>query len=601
MFVGKNSIADAIEQIVDKMNDVGAFASLKAGYIARNIKPIFDTIGTFIDVVVQSLNMKYVSEWDKDGKPSAYKTITYTMLTNAATKISQSFGVFLRELGRGMDALDGNSAYVIAVIGKSLGPVMDSVGTFAEAITAVISKGIPVEWDKDGKPTKFEPFNAMKFTEAAVHISVGFGTFLEQLGPKLEKLGPKAAHLIAILGQGIKPVMDAVATYTDLVMGFVSGKEISYTDEKGNQVTKFVKIIPEDFTKAGKTIADAFSGFIESMWNVFKKGEYTETHLFSADEHKNHIVDVINGLENIGNVVEVVGQFADLIIKVHEKQKEVNFVQMGMTMATMLTNLVDKLSTKFDTEEKIEKIEIINNGVSKMKKVIDTISKAHTAMYNIFKKGYDIKVEDITNLYTLLKTFAEPAGIAILKSVAPKDIAQLPKFMDKLWDAAKVLKKFEKLGGEKQVEIQQGVTLFITQTEQLQKLKDDQHRLLVRDIAQLPAYMKKVVDTAKLLVKLADVMQNPNITNAVNAFLKDINAMTQKDLASRTQASQRAMRMFSADIKHFTSTIADSRKTVIKFTSTMKDATNALRKFDDAIINREKQRNEALKKFADMI
>jgi septal ring factor EnvC (AmiA/AmiB activator) len=113
--------------------------------------------------------------------------------------------------------------------------------------------------------------------------------------------------------------------------------------------------------------------------------------------------------------------------------------------------------------------------------------------------------------------------------------------------------------------------------------------------------MKKVVDTAKLLVKLADVMQNPNITNAVNAFLKDINAMTQKDLASRTQASQRAMRMFSADIKHFTSTIADSRKTVIKFTSTMKDATNALRKFDDAIINREKQRNEALKKFADMI
>jgi len=99
-----------------------------------------------------------------------------------------------------MDALEGNSAYVIAVIGKSLGPVMDSVGTFAEAITAVISKGIPVEWDKDGKPTKFEPFNAMKFTEAAVHISVGFGTFLEQLGPKLEKLGPKAAHLIAILG-----------------------------------------------------------------------------------------------------------------------------------------------------------------------------------------------------------------------------------------------------------------------------------------------------------------------------------------------------------------------------------------------------------------
>ena len=33
----------------------------------------------------------------------------------------------------------------------------------------------------------------------------------------------------------------------------------------------------------------------------------------------------------------------------------------------------------------------------------------------------------------------------------------------------------------------------------------------------------------------------------------------------------------------------------------MKDATDALRKFDDAIITREKQRNDALQKFAEMI
>lgn len=59
--------------------------------------------------------------------------------------------------------------------------------------------------------------------------------------------------------------------------------------------------------------------------------------------------------------------------------------------------------------------------------------------------------------------------------------------------------------------------------------------------------------------------------------------------------------MFSADVKQFTATIADSRNTVIKFTSTMKDATDALRKFDDAIITREKQRNDALQKFAEMI
>ena len=41
----------AITNIVNGMNEVGILASAKAGIIAKNLKPIFDTLATFLDVI----------------------------------------------------------------------------------------------------------------------------------------------------------------------------------------------------------------------------------------------------------------------------------------------------------------------------------------------------------------------------------------------------------------------------------------------------------------------------------------------------------------------------------------------------------------------
>lgn len=54
-------------------------------------------------------------------------------------------------------------------------------------------------------------------------------------------------------------------------------------------------------------------------------------------------------------------------------------------------------------------------------------------------------------------------------------------------------------------------------------------------------------------------------------------------------------------MKNFTAQVVTSQKKVIKFTTSMKKATDALRKFDDAIVNRERERNEALQKFGDLV
>lgn len=378
-------------------------------------------------------------------------------------------------------------------------------------------------------------------------ISGAFGTFLETLGPHLEKLGPRAANVIAILGKGVKPVMDAVATFTDMVTGVVVGKEIKYTDSTGKEITKLVKVEPEKFKEAGTIVADAFKNFIETMWNAFKEGEYdevVETHWYKADETKksNRIVDIINALNNIGTVVDTVNNFIDVILKAHEQSKKVNLSAAGQNMAAILINFVARLQKSFATEKQQEIVQNITDCLGYVDDLIKASAKSYERIYNMFKnKKEKITVEQIQDMYALFAAFGDIEILKILKQINP------------------------------------------------------------RDISQLPGYLKSVQKSAKMLGKLPELMNNAEVTEAVTSFLKNIDVLTQKEVAEKADASKKAMRAFNRDLKMFTSTVQRSQRTIVKFTSSMKKATDSLRKFDDAIIKREQQRNEAMKKFANLV
>jgi hypothetical protein len=83
--------------------------------------------------------MRYVSEWDKDGKPVAYEPITPEIFKKAADTISSSFALFLNYLGLAMKSWDVKSLLIITLMKDSLGPVMMSVATFTNAIISAIS------------------------------------------------------------------------------------------------------------------------------------------------------------------------------------------------------------------------------------------------------------------------------------------------------------------------------------------------------------------------------------------------------------------------------------------------------------------------------
>lgn len=115
--------------------------------------------------------MKYVTEWDKDGKPIKYESMTPDLFMRAANSISTSFTLFLTQLGKSMESWDYRKAFVLMLLKDSLGPVMQSIGAFVDGIMKMATGSIPTEWNAEGTAIKFRTVTPADFSTAAIAVS----------------------------------------------------------------------------------------------------------------------------------------------------------------------------------------------------------------------------------------------------------------------------------------------------------------------------------------------------------------------------------------------------------------------------------------------
>ena len=407
IFVGNGSGGDgtlmgAIANIVDGMNEIGLLASSKVGVISKNLRPIFDTLATFIDVIQKTCSLKYVSEWDENGKPLKYETITPTMFKSAGIAVSTAFGTFLQQLAISLKMLDKPSLEALEALSKGIKPVMESVGTFTNAILSVISAAIPEEWDENGKPTKYRKFTQSEFGLAASTIADSFSTFISTMIPKLAPIQDQAGNLINALKDGIEPLMNAVNTYTDAITGLIYGKEVTFTDLNGKEIKKFMEYNPEKFKQGAENIANCFFDFIDTMYSRFSAQGYTEHKLvesntFSAnryeDVYHNNVADLINGMSGISAIIDAVSSFIDVIEKVAQKGEKIDLKTQGDKIASLFTDFIDVMNKKLGGEGVEDQL----NQTIKNIKVSQNLVKTFNSIIDVMIKGFS---KDMSNLTT---------------------------------------------------------------------------------------------------------------------------------------------------------------------------------------------------------
>ena len=94
----KGGFCDAINKIVVALNNLKDLVDKNIEEIMKGIKPIFDVLKNFIDVIKYYSEMKYPTEWNEKGEPTNYEKFTDTMFINASDAISSSFATFLTRL-----------------------------------------------------------------------------------------------------------------------------------------------------------------------------------------------------------------------------------------------------------------------------------------------------------------------------------------------------------------------------------------------------------------------------------------------------------------------------------------------------------------------
>lgn len=117
---------------------------------------------------------------DENGNP-IFEHLDAEEFAEAADAVTSSFQNFVESLGLGFASLSDKAIDAIEEIDDNIGPIMEAVGTFVDAIIKAATLTVVVGYDDKGKPI-YERISTDEFADAADKVVYYFSSFIEKLG-----------------------------------------------------------------------------------------------------------------------------------------------------------------------------------------------------------------------------------------------------------------------------------------------------------------------------------------------------------------------------------------------------------------------------------
>lgn len=121
------------------------------------------------------------------------------------------------------------------------------------------------------------------------------------------------------------------------------------------------------------------------------------------------------------------------------------------------------------------------------------------------------------------------------------------------------------------------------------------------DGTMMVQFLQQSVMAAHQLKMIYDVMSDNNMTKAIHTFVNNIQTLSSTDTSDKMTTASRNMGLFAEDLTTFRNTLSVTKTETISFTASVNSAITSIRNLDNAILSREKKRNESLKEFSDLI
>ena len=510
-----------------------------------SIMPIMEGVGKFVDAIMKLATGTYTDYYmkDKDGNytvPHLAK-VTPIDFIMAAISVATTFSYFVDQLVTVFErhgSFWGNKTEdALNAIGGSIGPVMEGVGQYVDAILK-LATGVYVDHyvkDKDGKLIPImKKLKRGAFTNAAREVGRMFVEFINYLVKSFANEGfiEKAESIADIIKNTINPIMKAVKEFSNTLKPFLS----LTSNKKGTtaQSKDYLCLQPKFIRTISQNIANAFVDFITIISNNLSKKENMEKYnkIQSTAKVVNAVMKTIK--TSVDNLKRIITAMTD------DKGK---VLSQGNEVASKFTSVLTQLATYFSISGKI--FETSKPSADIAQKFVVSVYKVVCVYRKIINQlSFNTKVKPITTVTNFgnVLTKMQRQMVDVSKASDRIDFRRTSQFMDLYLEIAKKM-------------------IYLSREMQRQK--------------QLGIH--------------------------INMFINNIKRLTSPEINRNMNVTSGSMRTYTARLKTFTAQIQVTTSKVKIYTTKLEAARRALKSLDDEIINKEKARNNALQQFANKI
>ena len=292
-----DNISVGLYDIRDKIDDV-------MESLGENMKPLFESIDSFVTTVLKVAEAQVVDYYDDKGKPHmksisspglmfirSYKnghriyeikrhggTATGTeAIAQAGMAVSFTFLSFISEITSSLSDNRQAVSDALGVLKDSLSPVMNGIGKFVDCIVKLATMTITIT-DNNGKQI-IKQISQGDINTAANTVVDAFLAFIRGLLNGTDQQHPglgsptvraEVASVLLALGANIGKVMDALGKFIQPIIQLMTGT-ITTTDKDGKQVTQAIDI--GKIKTLGGDLATALMQFVTTIYNTWLKNK----------------------------------------------------------------------------------------------------------------------------------------------------------------------------------------------------------------------------------------------------------------------------------------------------------------------------------------
>lgn len=319
-----------------------------------------------------------------------------------------------------------------------LSKIVGYLTNMALNLQTIATLNMPTEWDKDGKPTKFQPMGPQDFINASTNSATILRFFTVLFSDKKHKL-PNGVIVGGIMKdinniefgaktkvKRLSKIVRSVGTMATTLRDIASLNIPIEWDENGNP-KKYRSIDWKDFESASMNASGILQFFCKMFSDnkqetVYINGAKVVITTITSDYLDNISRSTKNKIERLGVIVSCIGGMVNTIrdlaslnvpIEWDENGNPKRYVQIGpdqirlagSNMTMIMTGMMDTLTGFYGNDKSTQKA--TSNKIKSINKIIDDLTEVMTgatgcvdSIISVYKNNLmDIKEDDLVSKY----------------------------------------------------------------------------------------------------------------------------------------------------------------------------------------------------------